>query len=223
MNINTFRAFSGGTGRNQIASQTLASATETEFKINTDDGNGAIAVLKVPSGAEIVGSDNPRGVDINAAILQGRDRSEGALPGFERPYFSAISFDNARPFLIRLAGVVTPASNAGNTFALNFYLGATKAGTKIATTGATTGAESSTQAFGFVMEAEVYWDSVSQGLNGQFWWSLNSATPSYNTWKALSAVGSTVTLANLQFCASSQWGNAAGGVVAVSEFSLTAL
>lgn len=228
MNINTVAAAIGGTLRGQIPSSTLATATETEFKINTDasiagTGTAPIAVLSIPQIADIKGSGNPHGWDENLALLQGREKFAGALPGFERPFFSAASFDNSRPFLIRLAGVATPASNAGNTFQLVIYSGTSKSGTALATTGALTGTETSVAPFGFVVETQCIWDSTSQQIAGQFWYNVNCATPGYHTWATNSNLATSVTYANLKFCASVTWGNAVGGVCAVNEFSITAL
>lgn len=228
MNVNTIVGYIGGTGRNQIASQTLASTTETEFKVNQDAGAAnAIAVLQIPQQTAVVGSATPLGVNINPAMLVGglgQPNDPSRLAG--RPYFNSSSFDFGRPFLVRLAGVVTPASNAANTLDLKIYSGTTKSGTLVADTGAATGTESSTQAGAFIVEAQLIWDSTGQLLYGQQWYAIAAgATPTYNTWKAMAtAAGIAVTsVANLKFCASAQWGNAVGGVVAVSEFSISQL
>lgn len=220
MNFNTVAGYIGGTGRNQIASQTLASTTETEFAINNDSGT-SVAVIAPPGQGDIIGSQTPLGVEANPAYLISRGRP-AAPRGGTAPWFNSASFDVARPFKVRVAGVITPVSNAANTLTLKIYLGATKAGTAIASTGAMTGTQSSTQAGAFVFEALLVWDSVGQIIGGQQWWSVVAgATPNYNTWKALTANPTGVTLANLKFCASAQWGNAVGGVIAVSEFSLS--
>lgn len=219
MNFNTLSSYQGGTLRNQIASQTLASVTETEFLLNTDSGTGTIALLTVPSGASIGGSSNPQDPNINSSLLFQGGRE--ALPtNASRPAHSAATFDKGRPFLLRLSGVCTPASNAGNTFALTIYCGTTKAGVALATTGNLTGSQTTTAAASFVMETECIWDSSSQQITGQFWYATGFATPGYHVWAINSNAATGIALAGLTFCASAKWGNAVGGVVAVSEFSL---
>lgn len=223
MNFSTFTGFIGGTGRNQVASQTLATATETEFKVNTDNGSGAIAVLSIPTGTGIGGSNNPLGPDVNQALLWQTGRQ--ALPfGSARPSHNAQSFDFDRPFLIRLAGVITPASNAGNTYKTTLYLGSTKSG--VALTNVTAAAQNASVApFGFILEAQLHWDSSAQVVLGQYWYDFNGTTRQYSTWitttNPTTATAATVT--SLNFCATSTWGNAVGGVSAVSEFSISQL
>lgn len=222
MNFNTFSGYIGGTGRNQIASQTLAATTETEFKVNCDNGTPTIAVLALPSGTAVGGSSTPLGPDINQALMVHTGRA-GVPLGSAQPSLTSQSFDNGRPFLIRLAGLVTPASNAANTLTMKIYSGTTKGGTNICSTGALTGMETSTAAGSFLMETQLQWDSTSGIVNGQYWYLLNGATPNYNTWKVNTAATGATTLANMKFCASAQWGNAVGGVIAISEFSLSQL
>jgi hypothetical protein len=60
-------------------------------------------------------------------------------------------------------------------------------------------------------------------LYGQFWWGVNFGTPSYHVWQANSNAITSVALSGLNFIGVSNWGNAAGGVIAVSEFSLSQL
>ena len=223
MNFNTISGFIGGTGRNQIKSQTLAATTETEFAVNTDTaGTTAIAVLSIPTGSGKGGTVNPLGPDVNQALLSATGR-QGRPFNSPQPSHNSGSFDNGRMFSIRLAGLATPASNAANTLTLKIYSGTSKSGTNIVTTGALTGMETSTAAGAFVVETQLIWDSTSGIINGQFWYLLNGATPNYHVWAVNSAVTGAVTLANMSFCASAQWGNAAGGVIAVSEFSLSQL
>jgi hypothetical protein len=219
-NFNTFASFAGGTGRNQIASQTLASTTETEFKVNTDSGTPVIAVLTVPQGTAIVGSATPINPSVNAASPFETGRY--ATPkNVARPAHSSTAFDNGRGFGFIVKGVVTPASNAANTLTLNLYCGTSKSGTNICTTGALTGTESSTQAGSFVIETQLFWDSTSQILNGQFWYLVNAgATKSYHVWQQNSNPATSIALSGLNFVASATWGNAAGGTIAVSEMSL---
>lgn len=223
MNSNTVVALSGGTGRNQILTQTLATITETEFNMGTDTvAAGVIAVLSVPLQTGIVGSFNPQDPGGNAAILGGDYGSQYGRPlGFNAPYFSSTSFDNARPFVVRITGVATPASNAANSLAIKLYLGTSKSGTNLATTGAVPQATTTTPT-SFLLEAMLKWDSLSQTVRGQFWFDMKGTSGTqYATWAALSNAGSSVASASaLQFCASATWGNAVGGVITVSEFSI---
>jgi hypothetical protein len=220
---NVIAAYFGGTGRNQILSQTLASTTETEFKLGNDTAvTTNIAVLSMPTQTAIQGSLTPSDTSMNPAVLNsGFSRSGYTFD--QNPPFNSGSFDNAKPFLVRLAGVVTPASNAANTLTIILYLGTSKSGTAICTTGALTGMETSTEAGGFIMETQLIWDSTSGEGHGQFWYLLNGATPNYHVWAVNSAEFAAAAVANLQFCASATWGNAVGGVIAISEFSVSQL
>jgi hypothetical protein len=220
-NANFVTGYYGGTGRNKILSQTLATGTETEFQLGNDASASQIAVVSMPVQTAILGSQSGSDLSVNPATLNAAFNRIGYF-GDSNPPYNAQVFDSSHPFLLRVCGVITPASNAGNTFQLKAYLGATKAGTNICATGAITGFESSTTPGGFILEAQLIWDSTSGVLAGQYWWNINAPTPSYNTWKALS-VASAAAVSNLTFCASAQWGNAAGGVVAVSEFTISQL
>jgi hypothetical protein len=220
MNSDVIVSYQGGTLRNQIASQTLASTTETAFVANTDTGSGTTAILTIPPGTSIVGSTSPQDPTASpAALMGGLGRQYGAVAGSSRPYYSALSFDNGRPFIVTITGLATPASNSGNTLAINLYWGTSISGTKIATTAAVPQA-TTTSAQNFILQAQLGWDSTSQCINGQYWFSLpGTSGTTYTTWAATTqATG--VTLATLQFCASAKWGNAVGGVVAVSEFTI---
>lgn len=220
---NVIAAYYGGTGRNQILSQTLAATTETEFKIGNDAAStSVIAVLTMPQQSTIQGSTTPLDQTVNPVNLNSGFNQAGYF-GDANPPFNTDVFNNGKPFLIRLAGLITPASNAANTLTIKFYVGTSKSGTNICSSGAVTGWESSTQAGAFVMESQVVWDSTSTLLNGQMWWMFNSAVPDYHTWAVNTAVSAATTLANLKFCASAAWGNAAGGVIAISEFSISRL
>src|SRR5579864_4447935 len=135
MNFNTVAGFIGGTGRNQLLPQTLATVTETEINVGVDaNSTGVIAVLQVPQQTTIAGSGNPLNFDINAALLQENGGNVAGLPARGRPGFSTATFDSGRPFLVRVAGVITPASQAANSLNIILYSGTTKGGTAIATT-----------------------------------------------------------------------------------------
>lgn len=222
MNSDTLVGFYGGTGRNQIASQTLAATTETEFHVNTDVSSTTIAVLTVPQPGAIIGSSSPLNVNANSAILKNNLGRDLAINGVNAPFATSQMFDNGHPFNLRLAGVITPASNAANSLTLKVYNGTSKSGGGIISI-ADTGTESSTAAGSFVIEAELIWDSTSGILYGAYWSAIAAgATKNFVTTAAITPATS-VTLATLQFCATATWGNAAGGTVAVSEFSLSQL
>jgi hypothetical protein len=223
-NVNVIAAYYGGTGRNQMLAQTLATATETEFKLGNDTAvTTNIAVLSMPTQSLILGSQTALDQSTNPAVLNaGFNRL--SYFGDSNPPFNSGVFDNSKPFLLRICGTAVPASNAGNTLAIKLYLGTTKSGTNLGTTGAVAQA-TTTSPLGFIMEAQLFWDSVSTSVRGQFWFNVNApVTPGYATWATLtSSAGTAAAVANLQFCASAQWGNAVGGVVTVSEFSLSQL
>lgn len=221
MNADTIVAFFGGTGRNQIASQTLASVTETEFKVNTDDATGAIAVLALPLQTAKLGSGNPIDVEVNASQLSGL--GGGVRPWMQagRPYFNSDSFEG-RPFRVSISGVATPASDAGNTLNIILYMGATKAGTAIAQTGAVPEA-STVVARDFILQADLIWSASTGKLNGQFWFFLDGTSGTqYTTWAAATE-SAPAAASDVKFCASATWGNAVGGVVSVKEFSISKL
>lgn len=221
MNFSTFSGYIGGTGRNQIVSQTLAATTETEIKVQTDSGTPAIAVLSIPTGSGIGGSVAPLGPNTNASLIY-RTGRQGVPVNSSQPAHNSGSFDG-RPFLLRIAGVATPASNAGNTLAIKLYCGTSKSGTNLATTGAVPQATTTTSK-NFILEAQLLWDSTSQVVNGQFWFNVpGTSGTTYTTWAALSNTATSIALTGMNFCASVTWGNAIGGVVAVSEMSLSEL
>lgn len=220
---NVIAAYFGGTGRNQMLSQTLATVTETEFKVGTDANATTIAVLAMPGQTAILGGQSPLDQSSNSAIL-GSGFNQLGYYGDSNPPFNSGVFDSGKPFLVRIAGLATPASNAGNSLNVILYLGTTKGGTAIASTGAVPLATTTT-ATNFLLEAQIKWDSTSTTVRGQFWFDMKGTSGTqYVTWAQLSSVsGTAAAVANLQFCASATWGNAVGGVAAVSEFSISRL
>jgi hypothetical protein len=220
-------AYYGGTGRNAVLSQTLATASETEFKIGNDSAStSVIAVLSMPTQTTIQGSYTPNDQATNPAVLNAGFNRTGYQFDANPPYNSGV-FDNCKPFLVRLAGTYTPLTGSSSTsIAFKVYLGTSKSGTNIATCGTVTNSDSAGGTYGFLIEAQLKWDSTSQALRGQQWYDVasNSTNSTYNTWKALTTAGSSITTpASLQFCASTTWGASNGGTVAVSEFSITQL
>jgi len=176
-------AYFGGTNRNQILPQALASTAETELKVGTDSSSGTVtAVLSVPLQSSVYGSQTPLDQRVNPSLLNA-GFSYLSSPGVPRPAFNSGCFDVSRPFLIRLAGTLTPASNAGNTITLKLYLGTSKAGTNLAATSAVAQA-STTSTYEFLLEAQLKWSSGSGTIRGQFWYDVNGTTPAYQTWMA---------------------------------------
>jgi len=230
MNANTIFALYGGTGRDQIASQTLASTTETEFRINQDAGaSNAIAVLTVPQGNEILGSSKPISLNANASI-SGPDRGTqyGRGLGENAPFYNNTSFDLAKgglPFRLSLSGFGSAVANAGNTLVFKIYSGSTKGGTVIATNTAVATASAASLNFKFIVDLQ--WDSTTQVLVGTQRFNINyNGTQVANGFSAgavLANAASVTTLAGLTFCATATWGNAVGGTIQVNEFALESL
>lgn len=223
-NANIIAGFFGGTGRNAILAQTLASGTETEFKIGTDSGSTTtIAVLAVPGQSQILGSQTALDQSVNPALLDSGFSKLGYAAEPMVPYNSAI-FDNNKPFLVRVCGTIVPVSNAGNSYKATLYLGATKSG--VALTNVTAAAQNaSVSPFGWIIEAQLHWDSLAQVVLGQYWYDFNGTTRQYSTWITTTnpTTAAAAAVANLQFCVTSTWGNAVGGVSTVSEFSISQL
>lgn len=219
---NVIAAYYGGTGRNAILPQTLASGTETEFKVGNDAAStSVIAVLSVPAQGQILGSQTPNDQTINPALL---DSSFSQLGYSASPMvpFNSGKFDNDKPFLVRVCGTIVPVSNAGNTYKATLYLGATKSG--VALTNVTAAAQNASVApFGFILEAQLHWDSLAQVVLGQYWYDFNGTTRQYNTWATTTnpTTAAAAAVSNLQFCVTSTWGNAVGGLATVSEFSIS--
>lgn len=229
MNATTMLGFNGGTLRNQIGLQTLASTTETEFKINTDNGVGAIAVLTVPAGNEILGSSNPINLSANAAVL-GLDRGSefGKGLGENSPWFSNTAFDMAKfgvGFRLRLSGFYTAVANGANSLVIKIYSGSTKGGTVISTNTAV--ATASAASGNFVFDVDLQWDSTTQVLVGNQRFRINyngtQVTNGFGAGAILTNAASVTTLAGLTFCATATWGNAVGGTVQVNEFVLQSI
>lgn len=221
MNANTIVSYQGGTGRNQILPQTLASVTETLFQVQTDSGTPTTAILTIPSG-EITGASAPLDPNANAAIT-GNDygRQYGRPNGTAAPWYSTTSFDFGRPFKVRIVGSGTAVANAGNSIIINLYAGTTAtAGNLIATTGAAL-ATATAASLAFFVEAELNWSSALGSLSGSQTANINyNGTQQYTVPKAAAHVVSIASVSGLQFVASAVWGNAVGGTIAVTEFSI---
>lgn len=225
MNANTFTAIGAGYPAGhpfQLASQTLASTTETAFLFS----NGNAAIIAVPTQNAIVGSYTPMDPNANAALLAdvyGAMSERRYLAG--RPYFTSTSFDLDRPFRLRLCGRGAAVTGGGNTLTLNVYQGTSTsvvgtAGNIVATSGAV--AMATTHPFGFYMTVTMAWDSMSQALYGTFDGAVlyNATTQTTIASTALSHVVSVPTYTGLSFLVTATWGAAAGGTTVMSEMSL---
>ena len=170
MNANTFKSFSqsypSGHPFALPANFTTTSSTETAFLLS----NGQPAVISVPTGTEILGSQTQFSPNANPALLRESGRS-AAWFGENRPFFNSGSFNN-RPFVLRAEGFI---SGGGTTLtsisaSINIYAALTQAstvtsGTKIANV-AITGGIGGTNA-NWMLEIPLMWDTTSQQLNGQ--------------------------------------------------------
>lgn len=208
--------FGPGTGVGQVLPLTLASTTETAFSAGTNAGN-ALALLVVPVATTgLVGSSRPIEFNKSGAISSqsyGRKVAVGSAP----PYFNASTFDGARPFRIVVAGTCTLAAGTGNTIAINLYQGTSAtlgSDTKIA--GLTAGGAPSTTV-SFYLSCTVAWNSTTQALVGTqngFVGTTISASA------ALTNSATVTTAAGLSFVLSGVFGNAGGGTINVSEWSI---
>jgi len=222
-NFDTIAILKGpGTGRDQINALTLTSTTETVFVKGTDTvGTTVAAVLVlptgVPSGSNLVGSGSAMDYNQNPAYsFQSYGRKTMIGVGTEAPYFSSTTFDVGRPFRVRVAGNATLNAGAGNTAAINLYVGTsttTGSDTKIA---ALTAGGAPSTSFNFVLETVVQWDATSQVLGG---WYTGQCANTLTAAHALSNAASVTTAGNLQFVVSGTFGNAGGGTINIAEFS----
>lgn len=228
MNANTLVSFVNGTNRNQIPALTLASTTATAFSVNTDTGT-TVAALAVPTGSSPVGSRNPQDSNANASIISQSGREYGNPLGTNRPFYTTASFDG-KPFKVRLVGTGTAAANAGNTLTLSLYQGtsATLASDHVVAATAAV-ATASAASLNFVVEATLLWDSTLQSLAGSYNYVVNfngtlatGALPVATTAQAslLTTPVAVTTAAGLSFLPAVTWGNAVGGTIQITEFSI---
>jgi hypothetical protein len=230
MNSDTFAAYQGGTGRNALLSQTLASTTETAIALGNDSGSTTLAaVLPVPQQTGIVGISNPLDYNANSATLSSGLGNAGGYIQRTRPYFQSGSFDADHPFRYRWVGRGSAVANAGNTLTLRVYQGVTPqattggvigtAGNIVATTAAIATASSAN--LSFLIEVTMAWDSTQQLLHGWFLTSVlyNNVT-TFTTSSALSHNTSVTTAAGLSFFPTVQWGNAVGGTIVSTETAM---
>ncbi len=222
-NANTFAAYYGGTGRNKLLAQTLASTANTAISLGNDASASVTAVISVPTQTQILGSQTPYDQACNPATLNSGFNRLGYY-GDSNPPFNAQIFDNSKPFLLRYCGTYAPATGSSSvSIALGVYLGTSTSGTLVSTVTANNTNTTATN-YSFLIEVQLHWDSLSQAVRGQQWYDVDGTTPVYNTWKALSNLGSGVTsVSSLQFCVSTTWGGSNGGTVTPAELSLSQL
>lgn len=224
MNINTLNGYIGGTKRNQIPTLTLAAVTETALPLNTDTGTTS-ALLALPLQNAILGSSNGLGPNGNPAILVPPFGPGNNIPdGVNAPYFNSSSFDSARPFTLKLYGVATVVTNAANSLQFKIYQGTNTAiGSDTSFMSLTAFAAVTTGNLQFDINVRCQWDSTSQSLagivSGSWFYSVGSAKTIIAS-AATSVITTLATPSTLSFLPSVTFGNAAGGTVSVSEWSV---
>jgi len=197
MNSNTIKSFSQsyptGSAFALPASFTTTSSTETAFLLS----NGSPAIITLPQGTEILGSQSPMDPNANQSKVFGSGRS-AAWAGETAPYFNASSF-NGRPFRVRASGVVTGGGTTATSIAATIavYAGnitTVTSGTKFATlsSGATLGNVSAHWAY----EGTYLWDSLSSTLT-----AVGLQILSFGTAQTAATTTTVVASANLTSCA----------------------
>lgn len=218
-NWNTIAGLFGGTGRNQILSQTLASTTETLFQVQTDSGTPTTAIIAVPYGSGVIGTSNPLDINANPAITGFNFGAFGGRPnGTNAPWFSSTSFDAARPFKLRIVGTALSVAGTSNALTINLYNGTTLGGTKIANSGSISAATA--ENITFEIEANLQWSSAIGSLSGYYSVLYNVAGTSHFSSPAATTVSTVAAISGLNFVASATWTAANGGTTAISEISI---
>jgi len=216
-NSNVVAALYGGNRRNTILPQTLLNGTETELAVGGDFAN-AIALIGLPSQNAILGVQTTVDQTVNSALLGAGFSRAGQLGS--SPVNNQV-FDNSKPFQLRLCGTYAPTNGVSPvSITFRLYQGTSKAGQPIVTVPvANTNTVGSTN--GFIIEAMLTWNSISQLLRGQFYYDSGT---SYQTYSAITPATAVTSVSSLVFCSSIQWsGSGGGGTVNVSEMSLTQL
>ncbi len=211
-----------GTLRNQFPTQTVATATETILKINTDTGS-ANYFLVAPSGGSILGAQTNLDVNANSAITGRSGREYGLPSGESNDAFSSASWDG-HPFYVRLAGIGNAGANAAQSIQVNLYQGTSAtlgSDHAIATTGTGLAAVAG-GAFNFEVEARLLWDATSGILSGSYTSNIAFAAVSQFTGPTvITNVVTSVTAAGLSFLASLKLGNGASSTITLREFTLS--
>ncbi len=228
-NFDTIRGLVGpGTTRNTINALVLAATTETAFAMGTDtSGTSVPAILSVPLGSTFSGAGNPVEFNQNASILSISYGRKAAV-GTELANFSASTFDAGRPFKVRIAGTVTLNAGSGNTLAIKLYqvpAAIVAAGTAatlsndVAIAALTAGGAPSTTS-NFLLETTIQWNLTGATLQG---WYMGQSAGTLTAATTLTNAASVPAATGLNFIASATFGNAGGGTVNVSEFSIEQL
>ena len=207
MNSNTFASFSAtypsGHPFQLAASITTTTSSETAFLLS----NGAQAILHVPTGTEILGSQTMFSTNANGALSRESGRA-AAWFGENRPFFNSASF-NDRPFTVRAMGWISGGGTTTTSIAgtVSLYANQTNvttvtSGTKVATvaSGAILGA---TRAAWYI-EQDFVWDSTSLLLQplGAYWAQIGTqytALTQTTTTSATNAAITSVALTQLSF------------------------
>ncbi len=226
MNSDSFRAFQGGTGRNQLAALTGLSTTETIFTVNTDSGTAVGAAFQIPTGSEKVGSSSPLDPNANPAFSS---NNYGASVDFRNmrgaPYFNSGSF-SGRGFRLRASGLFTNGTTLTGGTAYQFNIcensSVATASENILTPGltATTVAAGS---YNFLLEATLIWDATSGFLAGESFYIVSG--PAATTTYARAAINpiSIATLSSVYFFCTTKFSNGTTNTVTPTEFSMESL
>jgi hypothetical protein len=220
MNSNTICGYYAGTGRNKLLSQTLASTAETAIQIGGDVTNQS-ALLFVPTTTNS-GSSNPQDPNANASIL-GEDlgRQYGRPNGAQG--YSTSSFDLGRPFNLKFIGIGSAAANGANTLTVKIYQGTsgTIGSDTLFSTPISALATASAANLRFYINIQCFWDSTSDTLSGVLSGNYTyNGTTSLITTVGLTSITGITSPTSLGFVPSITWGNAVGGVIAATEFSI---
>lgn len=230
MNANTILAFRFGTGRNQLASQSLATTTATAAVLNTDTAlTPATAVLAVPLQSAIIGGFNPLSPNANSSILgPAYGRLFGAPLGSQTPYFNSDAFDGV-PFRVRASVIGNAGANGGQTALVQLCLGSSAtigSNVVIGSTGAAL-ATAAGGAWAATIVSEIIW-TIGSGSNGNIA-SRHSATITFLPTPSIQVVSDVIqtnataaalTEAGLAFTVFAKYGNAAASTVQFTEFAL---
>jgi len=218
MNTDSFVARQTGTGRNNMLSQTGLGTAETIFTMGTDTGS-ANAFVKIPSGTEVFGSNNPLDPNASAASLSGNVGRPTPYRG-SRPYFNTTSFDG-RAFEILITGKYTTSAAAGGTgHTIKLYQNTTAAlGGNVLLT-LTSSTSEAADNWNFMARATLLWDSTSGKLGGIVSGYIGETvkTPAIVGTGPITGLTS---ISNLLFVASVTFASGAANVITPVEFSIS--
>lgn len=178
-NLNSFAVrdtfYDTGSAFKLPAAFTTTSVTETAFLLS----NTQPAVLTIPTGLAIAGSGNNDSPSGNSSITGVTSRLQNLRGNYARPYFTAQQFDG-RPFRICAQGYVSGGGTTltSVTAAIGLYIGTSAtlgSDTKIAAPGAFVVGNVNGD---WMFEGRFIWDSVSQTVNGSYFFQGLNSTPS---------------------------------------------